>query len=235
MNVYRLKNSNEPEHAWIKLERADGTSTLMPHKEQPAYFAANLRIAVARHSDSPRKGSRAKWGDMTRLGAFQYPVLSERAKAVFEPHLRGLGQWIPLDFDEKAYWLFWLQAVEDVLDVGGSKIAYFSSGKVMAIDRSAFRLDALSGKFMWLVKEHPGEVYVTDTAMALVREHGLTGFQFELRWNSEHGPLPLGLKNWEKPRFTGLEKEAFDADAFWAQHADKATPAAAVGSGDAAG
>jgi hypothetical protein len=216
MNVYRLKNSNEPERAWVKLQRADGQSTLMRHVEEPDYFAANPRIAVTRHSDSPRKGSKAKWGDITRLDAFDYPVFSERARAVFEPHLQGLGQWIPLDFEEKAYSMFWLQAVEDVLDVERSRISYFPDGKVMSIDRSAFHTEALQGKFMWLVKTHPSDVFVTDSAMALVREHGLTGFAFQLRWTSQHGPLPEGLKAWEKPWFTGLEETVFDTDAFWA-------------------
>jgi hypothetical protein len=41
----------------------------------------------------------------------------------------------------------------------------------------------------------------------IVREHQLTGFSFLRLWNSEAGPEPLeGVKDWLKPRVTGLEK-----------------------------
>jgi hypothetical protein len=223
MNVYRIKNCNYPDDAWVYLQRSGGLSTFMSAKEHEAFFAQHQSLEVERHSEFSPVGSKAQPADMTRLGAFSYPVLSERAKAVFEPHLQGLGQWIPLDFDEQPYWLFYLQAVEDVLDLERSRIRYFSSGKVMEIERAAFHESALTGLFMWNLPQRPTHpICVTDTALDLVREHGLTGFEFELLWNSRLGALPQGLKDGEQPRFSGLETEAFDADAFWAKHAKSA-------------
>jgi hypothetical protein len=223
MNVYEVRNSLEPQGSWVFLQRAQGLSTFMNPNQHAAFFAEHTRLAVERHSDCRPKGSRAKLGDMTHLGSFSYPVLSKRARAAFEPHLQGLGQWIQLDFDEQPYWLFHLQAVEDVLDLERSRIRYFSSGKVMEIERAAFRESALTGLFMWNLPQRPTHpICVTDTALDLVREHGLTGFEFELLWNSRLGALPQGLKDGEQPRFSGLETEPFDADAFWAKHAKPA-------------
>jgi hypothetical protein len=227
VNVYKLQDSNEPEGQWVKFDRAGRIHTVMHPDERAEFFARHSRFDVERSREYSPKGSKAKLADMTQLGNLSDPVLSARAKSVFEPHLEGLGRWIPLDFDEAPYWLFWLQDVRDVLDRGASKIDYCpSSGRVMGIDRVAFREDALSGLFMWRILEAPASlVCVSDAALDLVRRHQLTGFEFELLWSSKHGALPEGLKNWERPRFTGLETEPFDADAFWAKYSHRQQPA----------
>ena len=228
MNVYHLNDDMEPEGRWVKLEGANGLRTFMHPSEEQAFFAAHPRIAVQRDQEASRKGSKAKLADMTRLGAFPYPVFSERAKALFEPHLAGIGQWIPLDFDEAPYWLFWLNKVRDALDAAASDIRHFPDGSgILSIERPTFRIEAVSGLFMWTTTQNPGSlICVTDEALDLVREHRLTGFRFDLLWSSQHGPLPNGLKNWQRPRFTGLEAEAFDSNGFWAAHREK--PAARV-------
>lgn len=223
MNVYNLKDSNEPEGQWVKLEGANGLKTFMHPSELPAFFAAHPRLAAERHREYSPRGSKAKLADMTRLGAFNYPVLSERAKAVFEPHVKGLGTWVPLDFDEAAYWLFRLTDVRDVLDAPASNILHFTDGSgVMRIARPTFRPEAVNDSFMWQIKELPSRhVCVADKALDLVREHRLTGFEFELLWSNKHGALPDGLKNWERPRFTGLESEPFDEDGFWSKYGQR--------------
>ncbi len=229
MNVYDVSDDSEPEGQWVKLQGANGLRTFMSYAERAAFFAAHPRIAVERHCEASPKGSKAKLADMTRLDAFRLPVLSERAKAVFEPHLQGLGQWIPLDFDEAPYWLFWLTAVHDVLDAERSDVRYFRDGRrVMRIAKPVFRPAALETLFMWQVLQEPGSfTCVTDSALALVREHRLTGFCFELLWSSNHGPLPDGLKNWERPRLTGLEDKPFDFDGFWAEYGQRRSARAA--------
>jgi hypothetical protein len=219
MNVYDLSKSGEPEGKWVSLQPRNGLKTLLRFDEEAAFFEANPRIAVERHEDFP---ARAKLPDITHLTAFHLPVFSEHAKAVFEPHLQRLGQWIPLDFDEMPYWLFWLTEVQDVLDLDVSRIEHFRSGKVMRIARAAFKPEVAQAPFMWHVPQQPSQfVCVTDTALELVREHRLTGFCFELLWNSKHGALPNGLKNWERPRLNGLEDEPFDVDAFWAEYGNR--------------
>jgi hypothetical protein len=226
MNVYDLRKSSEPEGKWVSLDPSNGLKTLIPFNQQPELFAANPRLPAKRHEDFPAS---AKLPDITRFAAFHLPVFSERAKAVFQPHLQGLGQWIPLDFDEAPYWLFWLTKVSDVLDLEQSVIRYFPDGSVMNINRTAFKPEAIKGLFMWHVNPLPSKfVCVTDSALELVREHKLTGFSFELLWNSKHGPLPYGLKDWERPRLTGLEKEPFDVDAFWAEYGNRKPHASEV-------
>lgn len=220
MNVYHLHDQNEPEGQWVKFQTSNGLKTLMSSAGHASFFAANPRIAVERHEEYSPKGSKARLADMTRVGALPYPVFSERARAVFGPHLEGLGQWVPLDFDEAPYWLFWLTDTRDVLDVAASGIRYFSDGSgILEIEQPTFRAEAVEGLFMWKLPQRPGSlICVTDTALDLVREHRLTGFWFELLWSSEHGARPGNMKDWLKPRLTGLEAEPFDYDGFWAAH-----------------
>ena len=106
---------------------------------------------------------------------------------------------------------------------------YFRDGRrVMRIAKPVFRPAALETLFMWQVLQEPGSfTCVTDSALALVREHRLTGFCFELLWSSNHGPLPDGLKNWERPRLTGLEDKPFDFDGFWAEYGQRRSARAA--------
>jgi hypothetical protein len=226
MNIYDLRKANEPENKWVSLQAKNGISVGVNFYQRAKFFEAHPRITVERHEDYP---ARAKLPDLTDISSFHLPVFSERAKAVFQPHLQGLGQWISLDFDEAPYWLFWLTEVQDVLDLGVSRIEHFRSGKVMHISRAAFKPEAAQAPFMWHVPQQPSQfVCVTDSALELVREHKLTGFSFELLWNSKHGPLPYGLKNWERPRLTGLEKEPFDVDAFWAEYGNRKPHASEV-------
>jgi hypothetical protein len=227
MNVYDLRKADEPEGKWTSLQARNNLRTLMPFDQQAAFFSANPRPPAERHDDSP---SSAKLPDITRFAAFHLPVFSERAKTVFEPHLQGLGQWIPLDFDEAPYWLFWLTEVCDLLNPEHTVISYFPDGKkVMHIERAAFKPEVAQAPFMWHVPQQPSQfVCVTDSALELVREHKLTGFSFELLWTSKHGPLPYGLKDWERPRLTGLEKEPFDVDAFWAEYGNRKPHASEV-------
>jgi hypothetical protein len=227
MNVYDLRKANEPEGKWVSLDVDNGLSTLMPFHDEAVFFAAHPRIKVVRHEDYPTS---ARLPDITRLAAFHLPAFSERARAIFEPHLKGLGQWVSLDFDEAPYWLFWLTEVRDVLDPEHSKISYFPDGeKVMHIERVVFRPEVAQAPFMWHVLQQPSQyVCVTDSALELVRQHKLTGFSFELLWNSKHGALRYGLKNWERPRLTGLEDEPFDVDAFWAEYGNRKPHASEV-------
>jgi hypothetical protein len=227
MNVYHLKDSTEPEGQWVKLQAAQGLKTLIRHDEEAAFFAAHPRLAAERSVACSPQGSQAQLADLTRFATFNLPVFSARAKVIFEPHLDGLGQWVALDFDEAPYWLFFLTAARAGLDVEASDIWYVGEDRrISRIARPCFQASALQNPFMWTPQEGPGSlVCVGDAALDLVRQHRLTGFCFELLWSRQHGPLPLGLKAWEKPRFTGLETDPFDADAFWARHNQRA-PAA---------
>jgi hypothetical protein len=226
MNIYDLRKSNEPENKWVSLQGKKGLGVSVNFYQQAEFFKAHPRVAVERHEDYP---VRAKLPDLTDMSPFHLPVLNQRAKAVFEPHLQGLGQWIPLDFDEAPYWLFWLTEVRDLLDPKLSVVDHYPDGKVRRIERAAFKPEVAQAPFMWHVPQQPSQfVCVTDSALELVREHKLTGFSFELLWNSKHGPLPYGLKNWERPRLTGLEKEPFDVDAFWAQYGNRKPHASEV-------
>jgi hypothetical protein len=176
--------------------------------EHEAFFDAHPRIEIDRNTDSTPRGSKARFGDFSNLSHDSYPVLSSRAKQVFEPHLKDLGRWVELISDEATYWLFVITNVVDALDVPKSKIAYFPStpGKVMGIDSYAFKPEAVQDQFLFTLPYQPRrDRLVTDRFVDVVRQHRLTAFQFELLWSSDKGPTPTGLKDWEKPRITGLE------------------------------
>jgi hypothetical protein len=208
MNVYQLQPSSDDNPKWVRFYTKHKLATPMSSNEDEAFFDAHPRIEIDRNTDSTPRGSKARFGDYSNLSHDVYPVLSDRAKQVFESHLKGLGRWVELISDEATYWLFVITNVVDALDVPKSKIAYFPStpGKVMGIDSFAFKPEVVENQLLFTLPYQPRrDRLVTDRFVDIVREHRLTAFQFELLWSSDKGPAPTGLKDWEKPRITGLE------------------------------
>jgi hypothetical protein len=206
VNVYDM-NMDKEEKKWVSFYTKHNLAMPLMSAEESAFFDAHPQIEIDRSDYTPR-GSRAKLADYSNVNHNVHPVFSQRAKDILSDRLHGLGRWIELVSDEAPYWLFYVTNVVDALDEPASKVAYFTDSptRVLGIDQFIFRPDRIAGQFLFtLPQKIRSNRLVTDDFINVVREHRLTGFSFEFLWSSETGPRPLGLKDWEKPRLTGLE------------------------------
>jgi hypothetical protein len=207
MNVYDMSSDGRKEDEWVIFYTKNDLAFPVNSSDLDVFFSVHKKIPIDRNTEFTPRRSKAKFGDFSNVNHNVHPVFSDRAKRIFSQHLEGLGRWIELESDEAHYWLFYITNVVDALDVAKSEIAYFSnSTKVMGIDSFAFVPEIIKDQFLFTLPQRPGShCLVTDRFVDVVHEHQLTGFMFQRLWSSEKGPEPSGLKDWLKPRITGLE------------------------------
>ena len=76
----------------------------------------------------------------------------------------------------------------------------------MRLAQFVFHSDKLRDELLFQVPQCLGTPnLVTQNFVDLVHQHGLTGFSFRLVWSEEGGAVSSKLKDWERPRITGLE------------------------------
>lgn len=74
----------------------------------------------------------------------------------------------------------------DVVDYSKSQVKYFSDGKkVLRFIKLAFIEEKVRGSHIFKLVEKNGFVYVSDEFRQRIIDNGLTGFRFELVWDSE--------------------------------------------------
>jgi hypothetical protein len=211
MKVYDLSmDSPEKGPKWVRFQGIEGQLLPWGLEKKIEYFKnPPAKLSVERLQESTPKKSNARFGDFSNVGHLGYPIFSARAKVLFEPHLVGRGIWLELDTGEVPYWLFYCTNVVDVLDTERCTFKFFDDGGIMRVVTFAFRPELVKDQFIFSLIQKPGQfTYVTDAFVKVVRENQLTGFNFLRLWSSETGPEPLeGVKEWLKPRMTGLEPD----------------------------
>lgn len=204
MNVYQMNADGTG--SWVRFFTVDGPVVPDGDAECREFFNARPRIRIDRNTESTPRGSKAKLGDFSNLGYGPEPCFSERAKQLLGPHIDGLGQWLALQCDEAPYWLFNVTHTVDALDEVSSELIHFSDGRVMRVAQFVFHPEKLRGELLFQVPQRLGTPnLVTQDFVDLVHKHGLTGFSFRLLWSEENGAVSSKLKDWERPRITGLE------------------------------
>lgn len=195
MNVYRLVTDKGPD------ERYDGNDVycrlLVATDEErkvldeqfrgvPMSLAAWKPLKVIRMYSEPENLAKPL-GDRAAIDAHRDPpVFSRCALDVLLPHIGRFGQVLPLDFDEWEYSLFNITNVIDALDEEASDVWRFpSSGRIGDIKRHVFRSQAVRDQWIFKIPQRGGFAFVTDRFVELVRQHGLTGFGFELLWSDD--------------------------------------------------
>ena len=74
----------------------------------------------------------------------------------------------------------------DVVDYSKSQVKYFPDGKrVLRFIKLAFIEEKVRGNHIFKLTEKNGFVYVSDEFRQRIIDNGLTGFKFELVWDSE--------------------------------------------------
>lgn len=123
----------------------------------------------------------AKLADFTMLGTV--PLVSRTASKALADLLRGACEFLPVRYPRKEYYLFNVTDVLDALDEAASALTRFPTGRVMRIDRYAFRADAVAGASVFRIPQLlMAYVFATDRVVTAAREANLSGFASNLVW-----------------------------------------------------
>ncbi len=114
-------------------------------------------------------------------------VVRDRALPLLRPMLEQYGEILPLLCAEPV-WLFNATNIIDALDEERSTIARFTDGTVLAIEKHAFRLDAIGDAEIFRLPGRASNIYVRETVVRRIGELGLLGIAFDLVWADEIVP-----------------------------------------------
>ena len=107
------------------------------------------------------------------------PLLSERAVALFRTIAPDCAEYREFTLIRKRpYFVLNVLAVEDILDVGGSKTSRTSDGRIRSIQEYAFSTAEVPSQVFKLPGFLDGPVFVTRQVAQAVVDAGLIGFQF---------------------------------------------------------
>ena len=142
-------------------------------------------------------GSGAPASDFPHLEGIS--VFSARAVDALADLLAGRCELLPLDCDEGEYYALNVTRLVDALDEERSELVYFSSGRLMGVDRFAFRPDKLVGETIFKLRQKPRwHEFVTGVFRGRVESAGLTGFAFD--WRVWEAPRADDPRDRERPR-----------------------------------
>lgn len=114
-------------------------------------------------------------------------VVNERCFNIIKPYIQGAVQVLNAKRETQQLFALNVTEIRDCLDREKSKLKLFSSsGRIMRIEKYAFRREMLRNAFIFKIPEevhtHP---YVTDDFKNLIEQNGIKGFKFVLVWQDE--------------------------------------------------
>ena len=121
-------------------------------------------------------------------GFIGFPAFNQKALSALEPLIRDSVEVLPLAFKEKPYWGINVVSVLDVLDYSKSIYRIFpNTNKIAIIEKYAFRNCAELKKhnIFKIIDEPQTRPFVSDEFKNAVEQNNLTGFLFELVWDSD--------------------------------------------------
>lgn len=119
---------------------------------------------------------------------FTIPVFSRNALDTLWPLLQNSVEILELLFDEGEYYGINVISVLDIVDYERAKyIKFKSSDRIMVFTKYAFReCDELKRSHIFkIVDESRRGAFVSEEFKETVEKNKLTGFKFELAWDSE--------------------------------------------------
>jgi hypothetical protein len=117
------------------------------------------------------------------------PAVSRGAVEALGDVLRAHGELLPLLCPDGEYYAYNVTTLRDALDEEGSSVVRFTTGRVMRIDRYAFRTDQLHDVEVFKIPQLPKAfVFMTGAFLERVRAAGMTGLDPELVWEQKPSP-----------------------------------------------
>jgi hypothetical protein len=136
-------------------------------------------LAVSRLTVSDDGSPRAE-ADLPWLGAHVL-VLRSSAVAALGGLLEQHGELLPLACPDADLWLFNTLTVVDALDEDHSELVKFDDGSVLAVERYAFRAEAVAPVFK-VPQLLRGPLFVSDDFASASTAAGLTGLELTEVW-----------------------------------------------------
>lgn len=132
------------------------------------------------------------YGEGMPLSDFPYfygrPVMSDKAIKALAPFINNSVEYLNVIFEDKKFTLLNVTKVLNVVDYEKSEYKMFSDKKrIMRFVKYNFRMcdELLKNDIFKLIDEPRRSPFVSDRFKKCVEDNGLTGFKFELVWDSE--------------------------------------------------
>lgn len=122
---------------------------------------------------------------------------------------------LPVQCDIGDYWFVNVTTVLDCIDIEKSRYETFRSGRIMRFCEYWLKDEVMEGHHIFLPSEEKGTViFVSDAFKERVEECGITGFSFNLIWDSSLGHTiePLGVIARAKARAAERAKKKTDVE-----------------------
>lgn len=119
---------------------------------------------------------------------FTIPVFSKKALDILRPLIQDSVEELKLQFDEGEYYGINVISVLDVIDYDKSEYRKYSDGKrIMVFHKYVFRdVKEIRKHHIFKIMDEPTRwAFVSDEFKETVEKNNLTGFKFELVWDSE--------------------------------------------------
>lgn len=115
------------------------------------------------------------------------PVFDRKAAETLNDFLVGNAEVLPVDCEDGDFYMVNVIKVLDCIDYGKSEYKTFSDGiRIMRFKKYSFIENAVRGEHLFKIKDEPVSYpFVSDEFRKKVIDNGLTGFEFELAWDSD--------------------------------------------------
>lgn len=119
---------------------------------------------------------------------FIIPVFSKRALDILYPLIQNSAEDLKLLFSEGEYYAINVTKILNVVDYSKSIYKMYSDGsRIMQFQKYSFRIcdDLLKNDIFKIIDEPRRRPFVSDRFKQTVERNNLTGFKFQLVWDSE--------------------------------------------------
>lgn len=126
--------------------------------------------------------------ELSDAPGFTIPVFSKEALKVLQPLIKDCVEVLELSFAEREYYGINVISVLNVIDYEKAQyIKFKSSDRIMLFTKYVFRMcDGLKEHHIFKIVDEPRRgAFVSEKFKEIVEKNKLTGFKFELVWDSE--------------------------------------------------
>lgn len=179
MKIWKLKFNVEEYDSLVPVKYAFDKFQIFDGRKKESYW---IPLPVKRME--PETG--LDLGDAS--GFMGFPAFNQKALNALESLIRDSVEVLPLAFKEKPYWGINVVSVLDVLDYSKSIYRIFpNTNKIAIVEKYAIRncADLKNHNIFKIVDEPRGRSFVSEKFKNAVEQNNLTGFLFELVWDSD--------------------------------------------------
>lgn len=132
-----------------------------------------------------RMGDNVEFSNTPGLSA-HIPVFDKKAVDIMRDYLIGNAEILPIFCEDREFFVINVTSVLDCIDYEASEYKTFSDGvRIMRFVKYAFVEDKIKNVHIFKIKDEPlRSPFVSDAFRQKILDSDLTGFKFELVWDS---------------------------------------------------